>query len=73
MILSCNLNMHVYVYINNIDDNKAPTAKIVGDIVVKLPKNDAVLNGSLSSDDYGIVSYEWSRSDDSPAIGVIHK
>lgn len=62
----------MYIFINT-DDNKAPIAKIIGDVVVKLPKNEAVLNGSLSSDDYGIVSYEWSRSDSSPAIGVRYK
>ncbi|EDV22385.1 uncharacterized protein TRIADDRAFT_28661 [Trichoplax adhaerens] len=53
------------------DDNKAPVAKINGDVTVKLPKNEAVLNGSLSSDDYGIVRYEWTRSSNSPAIATI--
>lgn len=37
-----------------------PIADAGEDIVVYLPQTYAVLNGSLSTDDIGIVSYQWS-------------
>ena len=40
------------------------------DLTITLPQNTAVLNGSATWDDFGITSYQWSRSDTSPAAGV---
>ena len=37
---------------------------------MKLPNRAAALDGSSSTDDYGIVSYSWSRDIKSPAAGV---
>ncbi|XP_046859670.1 dyslexia-associated protein KIAA0319-like protein isoform X3 [Xenia sp. Carnegie-2017] len=53
------------------DDNKPPTAVAGPDIVVKLPNRAAALDGSSSSDDYGIISYIWSRDLKSPAAGDV--
>ncbi|KAG2461102.1 K319L protein, partial [Polypterus senegalus] len=50
--------------------NQPPVAKISGSIVVTLPVNTAVLDGSKSTDDKGIVSYLWTRDEASPAAGV---
>ncbi|CAI8031979.1 Dyslexia-associated protein KIAA0319-like protein [Geodia barretti] len=40
------------------------------DLTVALPQNTAILNGSATWDDFGITSYQWSRSDHSPAAGI---
>lgn len=50
--------------------NKAPVAKIAGNVVITLPTDTAELDGSKSSDDKGIVSYLWTRDEGSPAAGV---
>lgn len=42
-----------------------------GDQSITLPQNAIYLNGSQSSDDLGIVHYEWTRDDTSLAIGTI--
>ncbi|KAK9507074.1 hypothetical protein O3M35_008896 [Rhynocoris fuscipes] len=39
-----------------------PEANAGSSIVLYLPKNNVTLNGSLSSDDKGIVSWEWTKS-----------
>ncbi|XP_039596747.1 dyslexia-associated protein KIAA0319-like protein [Polypterus senegalus] len=51
--------------------NQPPVAKISGSIVVTLPVNTAVLDGSKSTDDKGIVSYLWTRDEASPAAGKV--
>ncbi|XP_072404483.1 dyslexia-associated protein KIAA0319-like protein isoform X3 [Chiloscyllium punctatum] len=51
--------------------NKAPVAKIAGNVVITLPNNTAMLDGSKSSDDKGIVSYLWTRDESSPAAGDV--
>ena len=58
-----------YIYFS-IDGNKPPQAYAGPDVFVKLPNRAAALDGSKSSDDYGIVSYKWSRDLKSPAAGV---
>nr|DBA33685.1 TPA: hypothetical protein GDO54_001328 [Pyxicephalus adspersus] len=51
--------------------NKPPVAKIAGNVVITLPTNTAELDGSKSSDDKGIVSYQWKRDESSPAAGEV--
>ncbi|XP_041068042.1 dyslexia-associated protein KIAA0319-like protein [Carcharodon carcharias] len=51
--------------------NKAPIAKIARNVVITLPSNTAMLDGSKSSDDKGIVSYLWMRDESSPAAGDV--
>ncbi|KAM9320140.1 dyslexia-associated protein KIAA0319-like protein homolog [Gastrophryne carolinensis] len=50
----------------NLTVNKAvdypPVANAGANQVITLPKNSIVLYGNLSTDDHGIVSYEWSLS-----------
>ncbi|XP_052222214.1 dyslexia-associated protein KIAA0319-like protein isoform X2 [Dreissena polymorpha] len=38
-----------------------PKANAGSDIVINLPQNSVVLSGNLSTDDKGIVSYEWIK------------
>lgn len=42
------------------------------DIIVKLPENKAILNGSESTDDHKIVAWEWTKdsSDESKAVDM---
>ena len=58
-----------YIYIA-LDGNKPPQADAGPDVFVKLPNRAAALDGSSSTDDYGIVSYTWARDIKSPAAGV---
>ncbi|XP_032901087.1 dyslexia-associated protein KIAA0319-like protein homolog isoform X2 [Amblyraja radiata] len=51
--------------------NKAPVAKITKNVVITLPNNTAMLDGSKSSDDNGIISYLWMRDESSPAAGDV--
>lgn len=51
--------------------NKPPVAKIAGNVVITLPTNTAELDGSKSSDDKGIVTYQWERDETSPAAGEV--
>uniref|UniRef100_A0A4W3J2G8 KIAA0319 like n=1 Tax=Callorhinchus milii TaxID=7868 RepID=A0A4W3J2G8_CALMI len=53
------------------ESNKAPVAKIAKNVVVTLPTNTAMLDGSKSSDDKGIVSCLWIRDESSPAAGDV--
>ena len=39
-------------------------------VTIHLPETTAVLDGSQSHDDFGIIDYHWERSSDSPAAGV---
>lgn len=39
-----------------------PEANAGQDIIVYLPHNNLTLNGNFSSDDRGIVSWEWTKS-----------
>jgi hypothetical protein len=38
-----------------------PTANAGEDVILHLPVNSVTLNGSQSSDDHGIKSWEWTR------------
>ncbi|XP_073522064.1 dyslexia-associated protein KIAA0319-like protein homolog [Phyllobates terribilis] len=51
--------------------NKPPVAKILGNVVITLPTNTAELDGSKSTDDKGIVSFQWQRDESSPAAGEV--
>lgn len=53
----------------NVKEEQPPIAVAGSDIILTLPDNVAMLDGSKSTDDYGITEYEWSRSDKSPAAG----
>ena len=53
-----------------IDPVVPPTADAGPDVHVFLPQHVVCINGSGSHDDFGIVKYEWNRSDNSPAAGV---
>ncbi len=52
------------------DENHAPVANAGGDKVVDLPISWVIVDGSMSKDDKGIVSYRWTRQDKSLAAGV---
>lgn len=52
------------------DENFAPKAHAGGDKVVVLPAWLVTLNGSRSTDDKAIVSYQWIRDEQSLAAGV---
>lgn len=39
-----------------------PVANAGPSVVLYLPRNNITLNGSLSSDDKGITSWEWTKS-----------
>ncbi|XP_033640190.1 dyslexia-associated protein KIAA0319-like protein isoform X3 [Asterias rubens] len=49
--------------------NIAPVAHAGPDISIQLPNDVVELDGSESTDDKGIVSYEWKRNPKSPAAG----
>ena len=50
--------------------NIPPVAHAGPDISIQLPNDVVELDGSESTDDKGIVSYEWKRNPKSPAAGV---
>ncbi len=52
-----------------LDEAVLPVVDAGEDAVTVLPERTAILNGSLSQDGFGISSYRWSRSRDSPAAG----
>ena len=52
------------------DPKTLPHVSAGPNLTITLPQNTAVLNGSSTWDDFGITSYQWSRSDKSPAAGV---
>ncbi|XP_041468702.1 dyslexia-associated protein KIAA0319-like protein [Lytechinus variegatus] len=51
--------------------NQPPVARIGPDQELILPSTSLEVDGSQSSDDKGIVSYLWTRSNQSPAAGVV--
>ncbi len=49
-----------------------PTANAGSNVIVSLPQNSVTLFGNASTDDKGIVSYEWTRtSDDKLAVDMV--
>ena len=52
------------------DDSIPPTADAGSDVFINLPQNSVILDGKGSHDDFGIASYQWTKSLDSPAAGV---
>ncbi|XP_064597455.1 dyslexia-associated protein KIAA0319-like protein [Liolophura sinensis] len=63
---SADLTVHVVE-----NPNKPPVANAGGDQTVHLPLALITVNGSLSSDDYGIVKYTWTRDPQSLAAGDV--
>ena len=55
----------------NQDTNEAPKANAGNDVVVTLPQNMVVINGSQSSDDLRIAKYKWTRDAKSLAAGKV--
>ena len=53
----------------NLAEDILPTVDVGKNVVITLPERTAILNGSMSHDGFGIASYHWSRSGDSPAAG----
>ncbi|KAM7429253.1 hypothetical protein ABFA07_019869 [Porites harrisoni] len=53
----------------NDEKDYPPVARAGNDVVIVLPVDHVVLYGNGSTDDKGIVSYEWSKTPSSPAVG----
>ncbi|XP_060045280.1 dyslexia-associated protein KIAA0319 homolog [Erinaceus europaeus] len=53
------------------ENNSPPRAQAGGRHVLVLPNNSITLDGSRSTDDQGIVSYQWIRDGQSPAAGDV--
>ncbi|MBN3305866.1 K319L protein, partial [Amia calva] len=51
--------------------DQAPVAKVAAGVRVSLPVRTATLDGSHSTDDKGVVSYVWTRDENSPAAGEV--
>ena len=54
-----------------LDKNAKPKANAGGDQTIILPVSVIILNGSQSSDDLGIVKWEWIRDQSSLALGRV--
>ncbi|XP_015923120.2 dyslexia-associated protein KIAA0319 isoform X1 [Parasteatoda tepidariorum] len=52
-------------------ENLPPRANGGGDKTIYLPCDVVVMNGTASSDDYGIVKYQWTRDASSLAAGSV--
>ncbi|GFX42292.1 dyslexia-associated protein KIAA0319-like protein [Trichonephila clavipes] len=52
-------------------ENIAPRANAGGDKTIYLPCDVIIMNGSLSSDDVGIVKFQWTRDPASLAAGSV--
>jgi len=59
--ITCKTNGWHYPCILVIETDYPPKANAGSDIVIHLPQNSVVLNGNLSTDDKGIISYEWIK------------
>lgn len=53
----------------NDEKDYPPVARAGNDVVIVLPVDHVTLYGNGSTDDKGIVSYEWSKTPSSPAVG----
>ena len=51
------------------DKELLPIVDAGEDVTITLPERTAILNGSKSHDGFGIASYQWTRSENSPAAG----
>jgi hypothetical protein len=38
------------------------------DVILNLPNNEVDLHGNMSSDDHGIVGWEWTRANTQPGL-----
>ena len=56
--------------LSSVDPGVPPLVQAGPDLSLTLPQDTAILNGSRSYDDFGIDSFHWHRSEDSPAAGV---
>ncbi|XP_066137669.1 dyslexia-associated protein KIAA0319-like protein [Euwallacea fornicatus] len=66
-----NLASDVTYIIVNQNKNQKPTADAGPDLILELPINGLIINGSESKDDWEIVRWQWVRDDKSLAIGKI--
>ena len=57
-------------YPHTSDPETPPKASAGPSVTITLPQDTVSLDGSKSADDFGIVSYQWERSSNSPAAGV---
>ena len=64
------LSMHFSPYPHISDPQTPPKASAGPSVTIALPQDTVSLDGSRSADDFGIVSYQWERSSNSPAAGV---
>ena len=62
----------LYMDVGCADANKPPVANAGGTLNVDLPVTLVRIDGSKSTDDRGIISYEWTRDKTSLAAGVSH-
>uniref|UniRef100_A0A7N9AWZ2 KIAA0319-like n=1 Tax=Mastacembelus armatus TaxID=205130 RepID=A0A7N9AWZ2_9TELE len=53
--------------------DQPPEAHVVSSPPISLPVRTAILDGSRSFDDKGVISYLWTRDDSSPAAGLFLK
>ncbi|XP_060521492.1 dyslexia-associated protein KIAA0319 homolog [Cylas formicarius] len=60
----------VHVTVNQ-NKNQKPTANAGPDLILELPANAVIINGSQSKDDWAIVRWKWTREDKSLAIGNV--
>ncbi|KAM8884582.1 dyslexia-associated protein KIAA0319-like protein isoform 1-T2 [Synchiropus picturatus] len=51
--------------------DQRPLAHVLSSPPISLPVKTAILDGSHSTDDKGVVSYLWTRDDSSPAAGDV--
>uniref|UniRef100_A0A7N8XFB1 KIAA0319-like n=1 Tax=Mastacembelus armatus TaxID=205130 RepID=A0A7N8XFB1_9TELE len=51
--------------------DQPPEAHVVSSPPISLPVRTAILDGSRSFDDKGVISYLWTRDDSSPAAGDV--
>jgi hypothetical protein len=42
------------------------------DVILNLPNNEVDLHGNMSSDDHGIVGWEWTRANTQPGLVGYH-
>ena len=67
---SDNAYMYKHAHVYSSDPKTLPYVSAGPDQTIILPQNTVILNGSASRDDFGITSYQWTRSNNSPAAGV---
>lgn len=64
----CSLTFFILLF--HLDPQTPPVASAGPPVTITLPQDTVSLDGSKSADDFGIESYQWVRSTNSPAAGV---